>query len=359
MRRRLILLLLSVFAVVVLWQVGRILVIGGVFRTIEPHFAGRCRLVPGPVGAEDVTIHPVTGVAYLSASDRRAVMAGTPKPGAIWSYDLEEPNASPVNLTPDADASFQPHGISLWVDDAGPDVLFVINHAPEEEGAERHTVEIYDVTERGLAHRASLTHPLLVMPNDLVAVGRDRFYLTNTHRHPPGVMQTLETFLQIAGAQVLFYGPGGFRLAIDDMVFPNGINISRDGRTLFIATVTEQRLRIFDRDPATEVLRPRTIVPLGSGADNVEVAADGTIWIGAHPKPLRLRAYADDPTKIAPSQVLRVRETSAGSYEVDEVYADPGDEVAAASVAAVRGRRLVIGQIFDEGVLDCEMGAHE
>ncbi len=359
MRRRLIQIVLSIVAVVVLWQVGRILVIGGVFRTIEPHFSGRCRMVPGPVGAEDVTIHPVTGVAYLSASDRRSVMAGTPKPGAIWSYDLDQPNASPVNLTPDADVGFQPHGISLWVDDGGPDVLFVINHAPVEGGGERHTIEIYDVTDNGLMHRASLTHPLLVMPNDLVAVGRDRFYVTNTHRHPPGTMQTLETYLQLAGAQVLFYGPGGFRPAIEDMVFPNGINVSRDGRTLFVATVTEQRLRVFDRDPATETLRPRVVVPLGSGADNIELEADGTIWIGAHPKPLRLQAYADDPEKVAPSQVLRVRETSAGAYEVDEVYANPGDEIAAASVAAVRGRRILIGQIFDEGVLDCQMDGHE
>ena len=359
MRRRVIQIVLSIVAVVVLWQVGRILVLGGVFRTIEPRFAGHCRMVPGPVGAEDITIHPGTGVAYLSASDRRSVMAGTPKPGAIWGYDLDQPNASPVNLTPDADASFQPHGISLWADGDGPDVLFVINHAPLEGVDARHTVEIYDVTENGLVHRASLTHPLLVMPNDLVAVGRDRFYLTNTHRYPPGTMQTLETYLQIAGAQVLFYGPGGFRPAIEDMVFPNGINISRDGRTLFVATVTEQRLRIFDRDPATETLRPRAVVPLGSGADNIEMEADGTIWIGAHPKPLRLQGYADDPTKVAPSQVLRVRETSAGSYEVDEVYTDPGDEIAAASVAAVRGSRLLIGQIFDEGVLDCEMDGRE
>lgn len=359
MRRRLILLVLGALAVVVLWQVGRILVIGGVFRTIEPRFAGRCQLVPGPVGAEDITIHPVNAVAYLSASDRRAVKAGEPAPGGIWSYDLERPNASPVNLTPDADASFQPHGISLWVDDSGPDVLFVINHTPRTDGRADHTVEIYDVGEAGLVHRASLTHPLLVMPNDLVAVGRDQFYLTNTHRHPPGAMQSLETYLQLSGAQVLFYGAGGFRPAIEDLVLPNGINISPDGRTLYIAAATQQRLLVFDREPATEMLRPRAVVPLGSGPDNIEIEADGTIWIGAHPKLLRLQSYDDDPEKVAPSQVLRVREASAGGYEVDEVYADPGDEVRAASVAAVRGRRLLIGQIFDEGILDCEMDGRE
>jgi arylesterase/paraoxonase len=64
---------------------GRILWIGGVFRTIEPHFAGHCHLVTGPVGAEDITIHPKTGIAYISASDRHAVLSGKPVPGAICS----------------------------------------------------------------------------------------------------------------------------------------------------------------------------------------------------------------------------------------------------------------------------------
>ena len=59
--------------------------------------------MPGPVGPEDITIHPRTGVAYVSATDRRAMAADTPVPGAIYAYDL---NADPpvlTNLTPKAD----------------------------------------------------------------------------------------------------------------------------------------------------------------------------------------------------------------------------------------------------------------
>ena len=74
---------------------------------------------------------------------------------------------------------------------------------------------------------------------------------------------------------------------------------------------------------------------------------------------MRLQSYGDDPEKVAPAQVLRVRETSAGGYQVDEVYANSGDEIAAGTVAAVRGRRLLIGQLFDEGILDCEMEDRE
>jgi arylesterase/paraoxonase len=359
MRRRLILAVLAAVIVAILWQVGKILVIGGLFRGIDPHFAGVCRLLPGPVGPEDLTIHPATGVAYISAADRRALAAGTARPGGIWRYDLNDPDAVPVNLTPAADESFQPHGISLWVDDAGPDVLFVINHPPpaaEQAGGAHHTVEIFDVAETGLVHRASLTHPLMVMPNDLVAVGRDRFYLTNTHRHAPGVMQDLETYLQLAGAQVLFYGPGGFRPALEDMVLPNGINVSADGRTLYVAAVTERSVLVYDRDPATETLRLRERVFIDTGPDNIEVAADGTLWIGAHPKLLALQSHGADASTPAPAQVVRVRATATG-YAVDEVYLNDGSQFAAASAAAVRGTRLLIGQIFGDGILDCEMAA--
>lgn len=355
MRRRAILLSLAVVALAVCVVVVRILWLGGMFRHLEPHFAGRCRLVEGPVGPEDLTIHPKSGVAYISACDRRAVFSGRPVPGAIFAYDLNAADARPVNLTPAADTSFQPHGLSLWVGADGHEVLYVINHAPAQGDRQLHSVEVFDLKDGTLVHRASLTDPLLVMPNDLVAVGDDRFYLTNTHKNPPGWRQTLETYLQIPGANVVVYGDGRFRHAIEDLVLPNGINVSADGRTIYVAATTSRRILIYDRDPRTDALAQRTEVFLGSGPDDIEVDADGALWIGAHPQLLRLGPHRDDPAKLAPSQVLRVSRVAGGGYQVDEVYLNSGEQIAAASVAAVRGRRLLIGQIFGNGILDCVM----
>jgi arylesterase/paraoxonase len=335
------------------WGV-RILWLAGTFRRIHPHFAGSCRLVRGPVGPEDITIHPRTGLAYISASDRRAVDAGKPVPGAIYAYDLNAEAPLPVNLTPHADVSFQPHGISLWVGKDGRDVLFVVNHPAGGTVPLANAVEIFDVSGSALVHRATLTDPLLVMPNDVVAVGADRFYLTNTHRHPPGTMQTIETYLQLSGAQVLFYGEGGFRPALDDVLMPNGINVSPDGRRLYVASTTGRALRMYDRDPATERLTFRKEVFLDSGPDNIEVDEQGDLWIGSHPKMLRIDKHRADPAELSPSQVLHV--TKEG--KVDEVYLDDGSTVSGSSVAAVRGRRLLIGEIFDDGFLDCEMAGH-
>ncbi len=259
MRRIVVLLLLIVVLAVSVWAV-RLLWLTGAFRRIQPHFAGTCRTVPGPVGPEDITIHPRTGIAYVSATDRRAILAKHAVPGAIWAYDLNTPDAVPVNLTPRADTRFQPHGISLWTGTDGRDALFVVNHPIDGDTPAPNTVEIFDVTENGLLHRATLTDPSLVMPNDIVAVGLDRFYVTNTHRHPPGTMQTIETYLQLAGAQVIFYGPGGFRPALEDLVFPNGINVSPDGKSLYVASTTGREVRVYDRDPASEALQFRQAI---------------------------------------------------------------------------------------------------
>ena len=341
-----------VLGLAVVGFVARLLWLGGAFTRIVPHFAGTCRLIDGPVGAEDITINQRTGRAYISASDRRGLAAHRPVPGAIWAYDLTDFAAQPVNLTPDAGIEFQPHGISLWLEQDGSETLFIIGHPAPGTGWPPNVVEIDDVRDGRLLHRATLTDPRLVAPNDLVAVGIDRFYLTNTHAHPPGVRQTLETYLQLRGGNVLAYGPGGFRVAVDRLIFPNGINVSPDGRTVYVATVTAFSVLVFDRDPRTDALSLRDEIPLGSGGDNIEVDPQGNLWIGSHPKLLTMAKHAADPSVPAPAQVLRI---AAGTKKVDEVYLSAGQPLAAASVGARYGNRLLIGQIFGRGFLDCEM----
>jgi arylesterase/paraoxonase len=116
----LIVTLIIVWVIDLFWSAGQ-------FKTIESHFAGQCTQISGVIGAEDITIHPKTGVAYISACDRRAVNQGQPGKGAIYGYDLNADTPNLVNLTPDADDDFQPHGISLYVGDDGNDALCVHN----------------------------------------------------------------------------------------------------------------------------------------------------------------------------------------------------------------------------------------
>ena len=46
-----------------LWSAGQ-------FKTIEPHFTGTCNTISGVVGAEDITIHPITVTIEATGSDQ-------------------------------------------------------------------------------------------------------------------------------------------------------------------------------------------------------------------------------------------------------------------------------------------------
>ena len=335
-------------ALVAAWIVW-LLNAAGEFRTLAAHSDATCTPVTGLVGTEDLTIHPQTGVAYLSSCDFRSVLAGKSAECSLYAYDLNVPSPRPVDLLPDAEPGFRPHGISLHVAADGATTLFVINHA-----AGRHTIEVYDVQPQQLTHRATLADPALVSPNDLVAVTPTQVYVTNDHRHTAGAMRAVEEYLRRPWTNVVLWDGRAFREVAGGIQLANGINVSRDGRTVYVAALIGQDVRVYDRDAATGSLALRGEIPLGTGPDNIEVAQDGALWIGAHPKLLTVVRYMGGGVAHAPSQVLRVVPTRDGG-DVREVYLDAGDQLSGASVAAMRWNRLLIGAIADSKFLDCTM----
>jgi arylesterase/paraoxonase len=355
MLKRAVKIILGVVVVIALWLLNTFYA-AGAFKTIHPHFDGECRLVRGASGPEDLTISK-DGIAYVAAYDRRATGMGKPKPGAIYAYELADPAKGLINLTPNAGLDFEPHGVSLWRDDDGSERLFVVNHPTKGEGRPDHTIEIFDIKDRRLEHRRSLVDSeLLRMPNDILAVGRDRFFVTNTHYNRPGLWQTLETWLRFKRAQVVYFDGSGFRVAIADLQVPNGINLSPDGRTLYLASTTGRELRLYTRNPVSDTLVLSRRLALGSGADNVDVDAAGNVWVAAHPNMLALIGLRNSPTALSPSQILKV---TADGTAVEEIYLDGGEQISGASVGAVVGNRLLMGQIFGDGILDCTMNTAE
>lgn len=344
MKRILLLLLLAVVAFVAV-AAFRIVTRSGMLRTIESHAPGACRTVTGVIGAEDVTIDADTMVAYLSAEDRRAAAAGRPARGEVYALDLRSDAAAPVPLTAGVPADFHPHGISLW---RGPDGkrLFVINH-PVAGG---HTVEIYDVGPERLRHVETVTYPELASPNDLVAVGSRQFYATNDRRHRDGFLATVEGYLQMPWASVSYFDGSRGRLAAEGIAFANGINASADGKTLYVAELLGQAVRVYDRDPGSGSLTLRSSIALGSSPDNIEVEASGRLSVAAHPKIFDFLAHAEDAARPAPSQALRV---DPASGVVEEVFLDDGTLLSAAATAATAGGTMVLGPIFDARVLVC------
>ena len=254
-----------------------------------------------------------------------------------------------LNLTPGASADFHPHGISLYNGKNGQDALFVINH---QKG--KHRIEIYDLKNGWLSHRKTISDPMLISPNDLVAVGRDKFYVSNDHRYDAGIIQNLEDLLQLRRSNVVYYDGSRFMEAASGIGYANGINVSADGRSLFLCAVTEGTLRIFNRDIASGKLTLHQKINLGTGVDNIEMDSDGGLWIGAHPQLLKFMLHALDPAKLSPSQILHLSPRADGGYDIKEFYLNRGEEISAASVAAVYKNRMLVGAVFDPKFLDCK-----
>lgn len=333
----------------------------GEFRSLANQPYGQCRQIPGMPGSEDITIHPDGRFAYISSDDRRAVINGNPTPGAIFRYDLNAAAATPVNMTPDADLRFRPHGISLYVGADGRETLFVVNHpgeslfgAPDaEDNGPLHTIEVFDVQDNALVHRQTHADPALISPNDVVAVDHERFYVTNDHGSSPGTMRQLEDYLRLPWANVVYFDGGLFAEAAEGLSYANGINVSADGTELYVAEVSRKRIRVYQRDPASGALTLQQTLDVGFGADNIEIdPATGDLWVGGHPRLLTFVRHAADADVNSPSQVVRVQPGNFG-YQVSTEFVDTGELISGASVGAWRDGRLLIGSVFEDHILNC------
>jgi arylesterase/paraoxonase len=322
----------------------------GAFRDLDPHQPGECRTVEGIVGGEDLQWRPGEREVFVAAQDRRDF----DKPGHIYRLRPRDKDARPVDVTPDIDGPFHPHGLSLFVDEDGSETLFVVNHhggmgAP-------HSIEIFDVTEAGtLEHRRSIQDDMLVSPNDLVAVGPDTFYATNDHGSSSLLVHVIEDFLQLSRGNVVFYDGESFREVYGGAQYANGINVSPDGTELYLAETTAMTIKVFERDLDTDEIQRKHTIETGTGVDNIAVTPDGILWVAAHPNMLAFLGHARAAESRSPSEVIRLEFTDESGWQFEEVYLDDGDPISGSAVAAVRGGTLVIGPVFDPHVVVCEM----
>ncbi len=322
----------------------------GEFRLIRPHFAGRVTVVKGVQSSEDITIHPPTGLAFISSDDRRPWFQGDEElQGAIFGYQITSDFPRVANLTEGFRKPFHPHGIGLYVSAKGTSSLFVVNHTRAGQ-----FVEIFDFNGRRLVHRESVGGKLMSSPNDVLPVGPRAFYVTNDHSSQSRLGRTLEDYLQLARSNVLYYDGSHFRKVAGGLKYANGINRSPDGKRVYVASTIGHKISVYDRDLKTGDLTLRRAVELSTGPDNIEVDGKGRLWIGAHPKLLTFVRYSRNPERLSPSQVLRVTLEGPGKDRVEEVYLNNGKPLSGSSVAAYFDHVLLIGSVFDPRFLSCK-----
>ena len=331
--------------------VADLLLDSGSFKTIEPHFEGSCRTVGGVAGAEDITIDPLNGIAYVSAHDRRNWSGG----GDIFIYQPGS-YSNPVVMTHDLQETFYPHGISLWKNPEGADRLFVVHHPPASAGSEQRSdsqVVIFDIDGTHLKHVRSLKTDLPFSLNDVAAASLDSFYATIDKGSLTRFGRSLEAYGRLAMGGVAYGSKDDIKRVSDDLIYPNGIQVSPDGTKVYVSESTGKRLLTYTRNPQTGALSLTDEMSIDSGLDNLEWDAEGNLWIGAHPQMLKFVQHAGDPLNRSASQILRVNMNQGKS--VDEIYLNDGDPISGSSVGAPFGEHILIGSVYEPFILDCKM----
>lgn len=315
------------------------------FEEIEEAGALACQPVVGITGAYDVAAVPNSNVAFLSVYDERDKALR----GEIVRFDFDNPldDTSWRDRTRGRPVVFKPGGIDLYEErlpsGALQQRLFVVNHAGPE-------ILAFDIDETGnLVMAGRFDDDRLTSPNDLVATGLNSFYVTNdTAAGRQSVQGKAEFLLGLATGSVLHFDGDDWDVAVDGLKFPNGIAIGPDGLNLYVAEMRGEALKHYIRDLGTDALEFRERIPLGSFPNNLSVAADGSVLVGAVPQPFAYKAFTAGLNDTAPSQVLKIT-----SGVVETLFQDTGRKLSAASSAAQVGDRTVIGSAGDRKFLMC------
>jgi arylesterase/paraoxonase len=328
------------------WLLWNIIPASGMFAGLKPKLIDQCRKVDVFPGTEDVTIDPELNVAFISADDRRATFAGKPVQGGVFVLKLDGSDRV-MKASPDSFGEFHPHGISLWRGADGRKRFFAINHTLNDGDK----VEVFDVGLGGaLLHVDTIAFPAMSSPNDIVGVGPRSFYVTNDRGIKEGFMAQVEAYFALPLSSLAYFDGQDGRIAARGLTYANGINVSADGKTLYATEFLARKVSIYDRDPATGALKKRKSIKVNTGPDNVEIAADGALWIGGHSKVFDFLKHAEDPAAISPSHVIRVN-PETGLRE--DVLIDIDGKINASSVGAVWDNTLIVGAVFDGHVMVC------
>lgn len=324
--------------------------------------------IPGP---EDIVIDHAASIAFVASQQRMS------SSGKLLSVeDMPGGSLVALNLTQEPPAkrrlvdqnslgfTFHPRGCGYFAGTNGERRLMVIS----DRTTAHHVIEIFDVVGNtldsvGLQHIQTIADDEhLISPNDLVALDKDRFYVTNDHGTRGALLQLLETGAALPWSTVAFWDGSHFTTVAREIVFANGIALDHDRGRLYVASTRSKKVHVFGwnaNDPAKELIETDEIALPGC-PDNLEWDEEGNLWIGSDPDFFKLFLYCLGVLSTAPSQLICVRFCPGEKPWVEEAWRDEsGETISASSVAAVHGkgpvRRLLIGQPFGNFLRDCEL----
>ena len=291
---------------------------------------------------------------------------GSGKPGALALFDTgsgekrridlglavktpSEPWGSAECSAPDIH-HFAPHGISLSERPDGRQQLLVINHG------DRESIEFFEIEGRGL--QSQLRWQGCVIPpegsnlNDVVALPEGGFMAS--HMYPRGDTPVGELGWQeitaLAGfnpGRIIHWDGQDFsELPNFKGDYPNGIQLSADGKSLFINLWAGSRVQKLDRFTG-ELLGEAEV----KSPDNSEWDASGKLLIASHDLSLWDFVICLGAEQGACPAKFRIVRLDPETMQTEVVLTQQGAPMGAGTVAQQVGDRLYIGSFIGDRMM--------
>jgi hypothetical protein len=232
---------------------------------------------------------------------------------------------------------FRTHGLSLHPGKNGVHTLYTVHHGTRE------SVEVFELD--GKTSPPSLTWigcvvaPDKALLNAVAALpGGDGFIATNYQTEGRGKVYTAEYGDEITGELWEWHTKTGWTMVPgSETAGANGLEISKDGKWLYIGTTSSRALIRLSRG-RTPVKRDQASV--GYNVDNVRWAPDGKLFVSgfilARPgQPGVAHVAKVDPATLAVEQIIDA--PNSEHFNVSTVCVQVGNEL---WVGSVRGDRI-------------------
>ncbi|KAK8073507.1 hypothetical protein PG994_004406 [Apiospora phragmitis] len=248
--------------------------------------------------------------------------------------------------------------VRLWLIDAKPSVDPATGRVLEDQAAAggNQTVEVFRTTggrkAKGLAHLDSFSHPLIMTPNRVAAVGDDTnaFWITNDlgHSESRWKRNISPIFSQGSVAHCSSSDPQTCTAAIPSgLSWPNGlVQNHHDGR-LYVPSSMLGTIDVYAPAKNGSLHVKVDTVDVGYSLDNLMVDKDGDVWAAVFPVAKDLGAAFDDPygSHGIAAAAMRIRKVpNGGGYEVDKVLEDGFGEVLPMTTSVVHD--ATTGRLF-------------
>jgi hypothetical protein len=333
-------------AVAIVVFIGRILWANGLFSSVPTGFFGTCKTVAQLPGVED--IETANGVTFVSVASARG-------PDARDGIYVLSAGGSLTRLS-GTPKDFHPRGIGIYRSPDGTGIFLVAVNRHARAGMNRFSIDSFEVTNPksspALVAQGTIQGGLLTDPQDVAAAGPGAFYVSNG-AGGSGFVRSLASYGVLPGSGILYFNGMSFRSVADDMYGARGLLLTPDGSHLLVASLTSRSLQSLAREPFSGNLTDAGLLTLPAAPERITLDSTGRIWAAGHASLFAWRDFAADPAKRAPSQVLRISLLSGVPQAAEQVYGNNGSEIAAASVAALAGKELLIGSSLDGKLLSC------